>query len=104
MSFVGLPPDGAGKKLYMAEQIVEGTSLFIEATTELPAFDRRLEWTSEGGENKLAYQGYAAPGSATSAEVWTIEHYTYEAGPASGNVPTLIEVRTGAWDDRATLF
>jgi hypothetical protein len=69
-----------------------------------PDQDRRMDWQAVGGENKPHYIGVAPPGSATNAAVWAIERYTFAAGPATGNVPVLIETRVGAWDNRANLF
>jgi hypothetical protein len=65
--------------------------------------DQRLEWQAVGGENKPLYIGVAPPTTATSDAGWTIQKFTFVAGPATGNVPTLIQTRTGAWDDRASL-
>jgi hypothetical protein len=66
--------------------------------------DQRFEWQSLGGENKPLYQGIAPPGSSVSSPVWKIQKFHFVPGPASGNVVSFVQNRTGAWDNRASLF
>lgn len=51
-------------------------------------------------DGQSVYQGFAAPGTPTSEERWTIYKYTY-----SGSFITLRQVAfKKAWDSRATSF
>jgi hypothetical protein len=68
-------------------------------------FDRELRAENDASGNAI-YVGYAKGGSATSAAVWLIKKFTYDANDAvtrsqiANNNLTFSHV----WDDRATFF
>ena len=68
-----------------------------------PDQERRFEWQVVGADDKPLYIGTAPADALTSDPVWAIERYTFGGGQA-GEKPTLIQTRTGAWDDREVLF
>lgn len=68
-----------------------------------PDQDVRFQFEAIGSENKLKYRGVAAPGTLPGAATWQIERYSWIAGPAGGNVPSMIQTRVGSWDNREGL-
>lgn len=87
-------------------QNTAGETVYRQVTAIRNAdLDQRYDWQQVGTDNRPLYIGTALPATASSAPRWRIEKYTYGAGPVVGTyVVTLIETRTGSWDDRATLF
>lgn len=71
----------------------------LTVKTEEATKDSRYEWQTVNAERKPLYIGTAAPGSATSAEVWSVQKYTF-----SGDDLSLVQTRSGSWDSRTTLF
>ena len=65
--------------------------------------DMRLDYDAQT-EGQPRWQGFAPPGTATSASAWTIYAFTYET---LGGVRVLNQRRTAfkvVWDDRATVL
>jgi len=79
----------------------EDTAKAIQRGT--PDQERRFEWQVVGTEDKPLYIGTAPADALTSDPVWAIERYTFGGGQ-TGDKPSLIQTRTGAWDDRGVLF
>lgn len=72
----------------------------LQAAEGPPHFTQRLTYNAEGS---LQYQGWALPGSATSAAVWLIVEHTYDAeGLYSGVIFAAGRAKfTAEWDERA---
>jgi hypothetical protein len=76
-----------------AQDIVNSTTI-----TEAPSpLQRRTEYNAE---NLPLYIGFAPYGFATSATVWTIFKFTYNASNLETLKQTALRV---AWDERATV-
>lgn len=67
-----------------------------------PTVDIRFDYGTRTDRNPV-YVGRAAPGTATSDDGWWIQRYTYSTDSSGNARPDLVQVRTGAWDDRANL-
>ena len=68
-------------------------------------FDRELRAENDASGNAI-YVGYAKSGSATSAAVWLIKKYTYDANDAvtRAQIANNNLSFSHVWDDRASLF
>lgn len=63
-----------------------------------------FDWTSVGGESVPAYVGTAAPGIDPMAVGWIIKKFTWQVGPSGSPEVVAIDVATGIWADRLSLF
>lgn len=88
---------GGGGPSHVTAEVYSKAGLTVK--TEDAEKDSRFEWQDVGSERKPLYIGTAAPGTGSAVESWVIQKYTY-----SGVDLALVQTRTGAWDDRATLF
>lgn len=88
---------GGGGPSHVTAEVYSKAGLTVK--TEEAEKDSRFEWQEVGSDRKPLYIGTATPGTASSTESWSIQKYTY-----SGVDLALVQTRTGAWDDRATLF
>ena len=68
-------------------------------------FDRELRAENDANGNAI-YVGYAKAGSATSAAVWLIKQFTYDANDAVTRARIANDNLsfTHVWDDRASLL
>lgn len=76
-----------------------GTGPALQVVDQL----KRLEWFTFDGSQVPRYIGAAPLGTATSSATWAIARYSYQSS-AQGPLVTMIERKTGAWDNRASLF
>jgi len=106
----GVAPNKNGEEQYIPVRITVDTSydpprLLVHSLGTVNTglgnvYTQQMAYTG----NLITYQGWAAPGTATSAAGWAIVLYTY-----SGNLLTGITWAGGAaafnqvWDDRASL-
>lgn len=88
---------GGGGPSHVTAEVYSKAGLTVK--TEETEKDSRYEWQTVNAERKPLYIGTAAPGSVTSAEVWSIQKYTF-----SGDDLSLVQTRSGSWDSRTTLF
>lgn len=88
---------GGGGPSHVTAEVYSKDGLTVK--TEESAKDARYEFQTVAAERKPLYIGIALPGSLASAEVWSIQKYTY-----SGSDLSLVQTRSGSWDNRVNLF
>lgn len=78
--------------------------MFVDISDLAPPQNAYIKEYAYDGSNNLIYEGWAVPGTATSAAKWTIRQYNYTGGLltsalwADGNI-----AQDNVWDNRASL-
>jgi hypothetical protein len=95
-----LSPSAVGLKGRAGEQVDPATEDTLRAIQRgVTDFETRLDYGARLDDSPV-YVGRAEQGTQLSAKRWTIQHFTYDANDRA----TRIQVRSGAWANRAELF